>query len=120
MKCVCGRRLCRIYITPVLSGRQVFKGVGWLCEHCGKVVPDTRAIFELSGKRRPKRRCTCGAPMLRAYKRESYKVTVKFTRNGKEEVLKVRKNGEIVTEYILKQRFVPIGWLCLKCFSFSN
>jgi len=109
MKCVCGRRLRRIYITPVLSGRQVFKGVGWLCEHCGKVVPDMRAIFELSGKRRPKRRCTCGAPMLRAYKRESYKVQAKLTRNGKEEVLK---------EYILKQRFVPIGWFCLGCHSF--
>ena len=77
----------RVYVRAYNKGRQTFLAIGWICPACNSFTYEHDKLLYLAilsnGKKR--RRCVCGAPMLRLY----------------------AKN-------LKTQRFTAVGWLCLR------
>ena len=90
---LCGSIKRRCYVELFRNGRHTHLAVGWLCPRCETFSCETERYVWLSHSRRhkPKKRCSCGAPMLRLYVKEPK-----------------------------TQRFIAIGWLCLREFSHTS
>ena len=76
----------RVYVRVSRNGRQTYLAVGWLCPQCRAFSYEHEKLYYLaiSPKRKPKRRCFCGSPMLRLYVKQPK-----------------------------SQKFIAVGWLCL-------
>lgn len=93
-RCVlCGSIRRRCYVRVSRNGRRTHIAVGWLCPQCEYFSCETERFVLLSHyqKHKPKRRCNCGAPMLRLYVKQPK-----------------------------TQKFIAVGWLCLREFSHST
>ena len=93
-RCVlCGSIKHRCYVRVSRNGRRTHIAVGWLCERCETFSCETERYVWLSyyQRHKPKKRCICGAPMLRLYVKQPK-----------------------------SQKFIGIGWLCLKEFSHTS
>ena len=90
---LCGSIKRRCYVRVSRNGRQTYLAVGWLCERCESFSCETERFVLLSyyQRHKPKKRCLCGAPMLRLYVKQPK-----------------------------AQKFIGIGWLCLREFSHSS
>ena len=90
---LCGSIKRRCYIRASRNGRRTYLAIGWLCLLCKIFSYEHEKLYHLaiSPKRKPKMRCSCGSAMLRLYVKEPK-----------------------------TQRFIAIGWLCLREFSHTT
>ncbi|MHC1600009.1 MAG: hypothetical protein ACXQS5_04215 [Candidatus Methanospirareceae archaeon] len=90
---LCGGFKRRCYVEVFRNGKHTYLAVGWLCPRCETFSCETERYVLLSHnpKRKPKKRCSCGSPMLRLYVKEPK-----------------------------TQKLIAIGWLCLSDFSHTS
>jgi len=90
---LCGSIKRRCYVEVFRNGKHTHLTVGWLCPRCESFSCETERYVWLSyyQRHKPKKRCSCGAPMLRLYVKQPK-----------------------------SQKFIGIGWLCLKEFSHTS
>ena len=79
----------RCYVEVFNNKKHTHLAVGWICPHCETFSCETERYVFLSHSRRrkPKKRCSCGAPMLRLYVKQPK-----------------------------TQKLIAVGWLCLSEF----
>jgi len=84
---LCSTIMRRVYVRVSDKGKRTFLAVGWLCPKCEAFSCEFERLNYLvtSPKRKPKKQCSCGAPMLRTY-------------------IRPQKS----------QKLIAIGWLCLR------
>jgi len=90
---LCSVVMRRLYVHISRNGRETHLAVGWLCPRCEALLweIEKRLYLSYDRRRKPKKRCACGAPMLRLYVKQPK-----------------------------TQRFIGIGWLCLREFSHTS
>jgi len=90
---LCEGIMRRCYVELFRNGRHTHLTVGWLCPRCEAFLweIERRLYLSYDRRRKPKKRCACGAPMLRLYVKQPK-----------------------------TQRFIGIGWLCLREFSHTT
>ena len=83
----CSVIMRRVYVRVSDRGKRTFLAVGWICPRCEASLWEFERLNHLaiSEKRKPKERCSCGAPMLRIY-------------------IRPQKS----------QKLKSIGWICLR------
>jgi len=75
----CGAMRRKVYVRISRRQKNTFIAVGWLCSQCGTFSYELERLRWLasSHKRKPKKRCLCGAPMLRIYIRPQKSQTLR-------------------------------------------